>query len=131
VEEIGNSLPAVFKRQLRKPGTQLAEILAPLWARAAGRAIAEHSRPAAFADGTLTLEADSHTWAAQLRLMREQIRKKVNAFLGVPVVKELEVSVSRRAAAERNPEVNYAREKGRVPARAMNSNIPQHRRRLD
>ena len=131
MEEIGNSLPAVFKRQLRKPGPQLAEILAPLWSRAAGRAIAEHSRPEAFAGGTLTLEADSHTWASQLKLMREQIREKVNAFLGAPVIKELEVVVSPRAAAERNPEVNYAREKARVPTRATNSNVAQHGKRLD
>ena len=131
MEEIGKSLPAVFKRQLRKPGNQLAEILAPLWARAAGRAIAEHSRPASFADGTLTLEADSYTWAAQLRLMREQILEKVNAFLGAPVVKELEVAVSRMAAAERNPEINYTREKARIPARSANANLAQHRKRPD
>ena len=131
MEEIGNSLPAVFKRHLRKPSPKLAEILAPLWARAAGRAIAEHSRPSGFADGTLTLEADSYTWAAQLKMMREQILEKVNAFLGGNFVKELNVAVSPSAAAERNPEGNYSRGKARLAPRTVNSNIAQHGKRLD
>jgi hypothetical protein len=99
VEEIGKSLPVVFKRHVRRAGPQLARILAPLWARAAGRAIAEHSRPVAFAAGELTLETTCETWAAQLRQMQAPIAEKVNAFLGEPVVKELKVRVAPDLAA--------------------------------
>jgi hypothetical protein len=99
MEEIGKSLPAIFSRQLRRGGPQLAEILAPLWARATGRAIAEHSRPVAFTAGTLTLETHCRTWAAQLLQMQAQIAEKVNAFLGAPVVKELRVRVAANARA--------------------------------
>ena len=94
MEEIGKSLPVIFKRHVRRAGPQLAQVLAPLWARATGRAIADHSRPVAFASGALTLETTCETWAGQLRLMQPQIAEKVNAFLGAPVVKELKVRVA-------------------------------------
>ena len=55
MEEIGKTLPAVFKRHVRGSNPQLVEILAPLWSRVAGKGIAEHSRPVAFWSGTLTL----------------------------------------------------------------------------
>ena len=131
MEEIGNSLPAVFKRQLRKPGLQLAQILAPLWARAAGRAIAEHSRPAAFADGTLTLKADSQTWAVQLGLMQAQIVSKINEFLGVAVVKELQVSVATDLTAEVAPGGSLGARKAGIPRRPFASNSGRSRKRLD
>lgn len=93
VEEIGKSLPVVFKRHLRRTEPQLAEILAPLWVRVAGKAIADHSRPVAFSSGALTLETTCATWAGQLQQMQAQIAEAVNAFLGAPVVKELRVRV--------------------------------------
>jgi hypothetical protein len=99
VEAIGNSLPAVFRRHARRAGSGLVEVLAPLWARAAGKAVAEHSRPVAFWSGTLTLATTSQTWAAQLRLLEPEVLGAVNAFLGAPLVKELRVRVER--ASER------------------------------
>ncbi|HET7841391.1 MAG TPA: DciA family protein, partial [Terriglobia bacterium] len=65
MEEIGKSLPVIFKRHIRKSGPAVAEILAPLWARVAGRAIAEHSRPVGFEAGQLLLETTCETWAGQ------------------------------------------------------------------
>ncbi len=99
VEEIGKSLPVLFKHHVRRAEPQLAEVLEPLWARVAGRAIAEHSRPVAFGSGALTLEASCETWAAQLRQMHAQIAEAVNGFLGAPVVKALEVRVARDLGA--------------------------------
>ena len=96
MEEIGKTLPAVFKRHVRGSNPQLVEILAPLWSRVAGKGIAEHSRPVAFWSGTLTLSTPCPTWAAQLRQLAGEIVAAVNAFLGGVVVKKLEV----RFAAE-------------------------------
>lgn len=67
------------------------EILAPLWPRVAGKHMAQHSRPVAFGAGTLTLATSCSSWAAQLRLMAEEIRAEINSFLGCPVVKKLRV----------------------------------------
>jgi hypothetical protein len=95
VEAIGHSLPDVFKRHTRRAASGVVEVLGPLWAQAAGRAVARHSRPVAFWSGTLTLASESETWAAQLRLLQPEVLEAVNAFLGAPLVKELRVRLER------------------------------------
>ena len=100
MEAIGHSLPAVFRRHARRAGSDLVEVLAPLWARAAGKAVAEHSRPVAFWSGTLTLATTSETWAAQLRLLGPEVLGVVNEFLGAPLAKELRVRVERASGGE-------------------------------
>ncbi len=99
MEEIGKSLPVIFKRHLRRNEPQLADILAPLWARVAGRAIAEHSRPVGFESGELVLETSCETWAGQLRQMSAQVVEAVNRYLGTPAVRELRVRVRANAPA--------------------------------
>ncbi len=91
MEEIGKFLPSIFKRQVRRVDPRLVEILKPLWPRVAGKAIATHSQPVAFGAGTLTLAVSCPSWAAQLRRMAEEIRAKINSFLGGPGVKKLRV----------------------------------------
>jgi len=106
VEEIGKSLPAVFKRHVRGANPQLVEILAPLWGRVAGKGIAEHSRPVAFGSGTLTLATPCATWATQLRQLAGEIVETVNAFLGAPVVRELRVKFVADLAHSKNESRN-------------------------
>lgn len=91
MDEVGKILPALFKKQMRRDEPHLLEILAPLWPRVAGKAIAQHSQPAFFASGVLTLTTDCATWGAQLRHMTEEIRAGINSYLGQPVVKKLRV----------------------------------------
>ncbi len=91
MEEIGKLLPAIFKAQIRRADPPLVELLTPLWPRVAGKAIAEYSRPIAFTGGTLTLGCSCLSWTAQLRQMSEQIRAKINDFLGSAIVKKLSV----------------------------------------
>lgn len=91
MEEIGEILPALFKREIRRTEPRLVEILAPLWPRVAGKAIALHSRPIGFEAGTLILAADCSNWSAQLHLLAEEIRAEVNSFLGRPLVRKLRV----------------------------------------
>ena len=51
--------------------TQLArEDVVRAWAEVAGEDTARHTRPVAFSEGTLTVQADSTAWAKQLQLMR-------------------------------------------------------------
>ncbi len=89
MEEVGEILPAVFRRGVRLGGVTLVEILAPLWPRVTGKPIAQHSRPVAFEGGTLTLVTSCPSWAGQLRQMAEEIRAQINRFLGAPVVRKL------------------------------------------
>jgi hypothetical protein len=91
VDEIGKLLPFVFRKQIRRAEPRLLEILVPLWPRIAGRTMAQHSQPAAFESGVLTLTTDCATWGTQLRQMTEEIRAEINSFLGQPVVKKLRV----------------------------------------
>ena len=91
VEEIGNILPAFFKRRMRWGEPKLVELLAPLWHRVAGKPIAQCSRPTHFEAGILTLVTYCPSWAGQLRQMAEEIRAAVNSFLGKPIVRKLRV----------------------------------------
>jgi len=47
------------------------------WDEVAGADTAGHTRPVAFADGTLTVQADSTAWAKQLQLMRAHILSEI------------------------------------------------------
>lgn len=96
MEEIGKSLPGILRGYLRRESPHLIEVLAPLWPRVAGAAIAQHSRPVFFSAGTLTVETASEIWAVQLCQMGEEIRAEINGCLGLPLVKRLMVRESRR-----------------------------------
>jgi hypothetical protein len=104
VEDIGKILPVILKGQIRRQNPPVVEILAPLWRRVAGQAIARNSRPVAFHAGTLTLACDCASWSAQLQQMAEEIRAEINSFLGGPVVKKLQVRCVAQLDAARRPE---------------------------
>jgi hypothetical protein len=89
MDEVGKILPAVFRRQAERMEPPVAQILAPLWPRVAGKAMARQCRPVAFCHGTLTLVTEDESWSLQLQQMAEQICAEINAFLGGPIVKRL------------------------------------------
>jgi hypothetical protein len=91
VDAIGKFLPVLFKKQIRRAEPHLLEILVPLWPRIVGKTMAQHSRPAQFDLGLLTLHADCPTWGMQLRHMTDEIRSEVNRFLGQAIVKNLRI----------------------------------------
>jgi hypothetical protein len=91
MEEIGKILPRVLQPQLSRLEPPVVEVLAPLWTRVAGKALAKECRPVAFSAGTLTLAAYDADWAEPLQQMAEEIRTQVNHFLGQPVVKHLRI----------------------------------------
>ncbi|MGD0012462.1 MAG: DUF721 domain-containing protein [Terriglobia bacterium] len=108
MEEIGKILPKVLKPQLSRLEPPVVEVLAPLWTRVAGKALARQCRPVAFSAGTLTLATDDADWAEPLQQMAEEIRAHVNDFLGKPLVKHLRIlrvgKVGRSNRAQRRPE---------------------------
>lgn len=91
MDEIGNILPGLFKKQMTRAEPHLLDILLPLWPRIAGRTMAQHAQPALFASGVLTLNADSATWGVQLRHMTDEIRLEINRFFGRSIVNKLRI----------------------------------------
>jgi len=53
--------------------------------------LAEHVTPVGFAEGELTLEAESTTWATQVRLLLPQLHRTIDARVGVGVVKRIQI----------------------------------------
>jgi hypothetical protein len=117
VEEIGNILPAVVKRHVRQSEPVLVELVASLWPRLVGKAIARQSRPVSFEAGTLYVATSCPTWAAQLRQLTEEIRAEINSHLGGPVVKKLRVRCELRAGGKGAP----------APAPHLTAEIPPGR----
>ena len=93
MEQIGKLLPGLFKKQIRRTEPHLLEILVPLWPRIAGKSMAQHSQPAYFASGVLTLATDCVAWGTELGKMTEEIRAEINSFLGQPIVKKLRIKM--------------------------------------
>jgi len=91
MDEIAKVLSSVLKRQVHRVDPPLVEILVPLWPKVVGAAIAQQSQPEAFAAGTLTLATADPGWAKALIAMREELRDKINAYLGGPVVRALRI----------------------------------------
>jgi predicted nucleic acid-binding Zn ribbon protein len=108
MEAVGKLLPAIFKRQMRRDDSRLVELLVPFWQKAAGRGIAENSKPVQFEAGTLTLETTCPTWAIQLRMMTDEIRASINNYLRAPMVKKIRVQISSKLG-QREPEAIQAR----------------------
>lgn len=61
------------------------------WPRIVGPELARHTKPERFADGTLTVVADSTAWATQVRLLSSQLVKRLNQELGHGTVKRVKV----------------------------------------
>ncbi len=52
------------------------------WPEIVGPDLAAHTKPDSFADGELTVTADSTAWATQVRLLSPQLVQRLNAELG-------------------------------------------------
>jgi hypothetical protein len=61
------------------------------WAEIVGPDLAAHTRPDSFADGELTVTADSTAWATQVRLLAPQLVRRLAAELGDGTVRRVKV----------------------------------------
>lgn len=52
------------------------------WASVVGPDVADHSQPEAYADGVLTIRAESTTWASALRQLAPRLVAQLNEHLG-------------------------------------------------
>jgi predicted nucleic acid-binding Zn ribbon protein len=51
------------------------------WAEVVGERIAEHCTPVGFAEGVLTIQADSPAWAVEMRHLAHALTERLNASL--------------------------------------------------
>ena len=93
MEEIGRIVPRALKTHLQRDKAPLLAVVAGLWPRVAGKAIAEQSRPVAFSGGKLTLSASNEEWATQLQALSGEICSAVNKALGQTLVRYVRVRV--------------------------------------
>lgn len=61
------------------------------WPQLVGPEVAEHSRPVSCNDGELVVEAESATWAVQLRLFKAQILQQLSTAVGPGVVTHVRI----------------------------------------
>jgi predicted nucleic acid-binding Zn ribbon protein len=61
------------------------------WADIVGQDVAAHTRPDSFADGELTVTADSTAWATQVRLLAPVLVRRLNDELGDGSVRRVKV----------------------------------------
>jgi len=91
MEEIGKILLQVLKPEFDRTEPPVVEVLAPLWPKVVGKALARECQPTAFRGGVLTLATEDEGWGETLEHMKEEIRRNVNQFLGKPLVTQLRV----------------------------------------
>ena len=61
------------------------------WPAIVGPEVAQHCTPVTFADGVLTVRADSTAWATQIRLLTSSILGRLDGEVGKGTVAELKV----------------------------------------
>ena len=61
------------------------------WERVVGPEVAAHCRPVKLSDGELTVEAESTTWATQLRLLASRLIGQIAAEVGPNVVTRMRI----------------------------------------
>lgn len=85
---------ASVDRLLREQGWQDRSAVAVLvseWAQIVGADLAEHVVPTGFDEGVLTLQAESTTWATQVRLLLPNLHRTVDERVGSGVVTRIKI----------------------------------------
>ena len=79
----------VKTRGWRKPAAHAG--LFARWAELVGPEVAAHCRPVSCNDGELVVEAESATWAVQLRLFKPQMLDRLSSAVGPSVVSRIRI----------------------------------------
>jgi predicted nucleic acid-binding Zn ribbon protein len=85
-------LGAALERLVVEQGWQDQSAVATLmgdWAEIVGADLAAHVVPVSFTDGELVLQAESTTWATQLRLLLPQVHRAIDDRVGTGVVRAI------------------------------------------
>jgi predicted nucleic acid-binding Zn ribbon protein len=96
---VGSVLPRVLK------GLKLDKVLAAqpavdLWPQIAGPKTAEHTRAVEVDGKTLVVVVDGPAWSAQLRFLKPQLIKKIDARIGKGLITDLRFVLGQGKAEE-------------------------------
>jgi predicted nucleic acid-binding Zn ribbon protein len=69
------------------------------WAAVVGERLARECAPAALHAGVLVVRASSSAWAAQVRFLAEEIRRRADDVMGGGVVRDVKVTVQEGAGS--------------------------------
>lgn len=89
-QRLGTAMNRLIRDQGWEDDSAVAVLMSE-WSSIVGRDLAEHVTPVGFAEGELTLEAESTTWATQVRLLLPQLHRTIDARVGVGVVKRIQI----------------------------------------
>ena len=89
---IGSVLRDMLKKSRLETDTSLIRVW-DIWQEAVGEVIAANTRPAAFKETLLIVNATSSSWLQQLRFLKPEILQKVNHVLGNASVKDIKFKV--------------------------------------
>lgn len=130
---LGDALGAWARSADKRGGLSKARAVS-LWPEIAGEEIAKHTLGVSLNQETMSVHVDSHVWAAELSLLAEELKDRLNAALGEETVRQMRFTVSRRvsdAREEREAERRVRRGYGGdsvLPAQLTASEIEAIRR---
>lgn len=75
--------------RLDRGGRMRAYRIWGFWAEEVGEAVARRAVPARFAHGVLTVRVASPAWMQELRYLKEDLRRRLNARLGAELVEDI------------------------------------------
>lgn len=87
----GDIVDELLDSQGWRKNTEVAAAMAR-WDQIAGPELAAHVSAESFVDGVLTLQADSTSWATQMRLLMPSIRQAIDAAVGRGVVTDIRIN---------------------------------------
>jgi predicted nucleic acid-binding Zn ribbon protein len=87
-QSLGSAIDRLVAEEGWSERTAVAALIGD-WAGVVGQALADHVRAVGFDDGVLTLEAESTTWATQVRLLLPHVHKAVDDRVGTGVVRRI------------------------------------------
>ena len=88
-KHVGEGLAGLISRWIDDPELQ-DQLVQHAWRRAAGDAIAEHTRVESLRDGVLSVRVDEARWMPTLREMHVDLVDKIRDQLGRDAVRRLE-----------------------------------------
>ena len=87
---LGASVDRLVQDQGWQDRSAVAVLMAE-WGQIVGADLAGHVTPVGFEDSVLTLQADSTTWATQVRLLLPDLHRTINARVGSGVVGRIRI----------------------------------------
>lgn len=89
-ELVGDAIDRLLRDQGWTDRTAVATVMAE-WSQIVGPDLAAHVEPVSFDEGRLVLQAESTTWATQVRLLLPQLQRALEERIGRGVVSRIEV----------------------------------------